>query len=157
MAVLGGASAFVESTLAQIYKERDGDSYKGGPAYYIEKALHARWLGIIFAISLIMTFAFGFNGLQAYNIVSAFQYYVPDFEHSNIPLLLYIVVSVESKSQNIYSLFVLFSFTDHFAVKMRSYHCLPSETKLISKTYRPNHQKSVILTFQSSPHATFIP
>lgn len=94
MAVLGGASAFVESTLAQIYKERDGDSYKGGPAYYIEKALHARWLGIIFAISLIMTFAFGFNGLQAYNIVSAFQYYVPDFEHSNIPIAIGIILCV---------------------------------------------------------------
>ena len=39
----------------------------GGPAYYIEKALHARWLGIVFAISLIVTFAFGFNGLQSYN------------------------------------------------------------------------------------------
>ena len=38
----------------------------GGPAYYIEKALHARWLGIVFAISLIVTFAFGFNGLQSH-------------------------------------------------------------------------------------------
>ena len=60
MAVLGSASAFVESTLAQIYKKKEGDSFKGGPAYYIERALHARWLGIIFAISLIATFAFGF-------------------------------------------------------------------------------------------------
>ena len=52
------------------------------------------WLGIVFAISLIMTFAFGFNGLQAYNIVSAFQYYVPDFEHSNIPLAIGIILCV---------------------------------------------------------------
>ena len=94
MAVLGVASAFVESTLAQIYKEKDGNSYKGGPAYYIEKALHARWLGIVFAVSLIATFAFGFNGLQAYNIVSAFQYYVPDFEHSGIPLAVGIILCV---------------------------------------------------------------
>ena len=75
MAVLGASSAFIESTLAQIYKKKDGDSFKGGPAYYIERALNARWLGIIFAISLIATFAFGFNGLQAYNIVSAFEVY----------------------------------------------------------------------------------
>ena len=87
MAILGSASAFVESTLAQIYKEKDGDSFKGGPAYYIEKALHARWLGIVFAISLIATFAFGFNGLQAYNIVSAFAYYVPNFAGSKVPIV----------------------------------------------------------------------
>ena len=53
IAIIGGASAFVESTLAQIYKERDGDQFIGGPAYYIEKALHKRWLGILFAILLI--------------------------------------------------------------------------------------------------------
>ena len=75
MAVLGSASAFVESTLAQIYKKRDGSSFKGGPAYYIERALNARWLGIIFALSLIATFAFGFNGLQAFNIVDSFTAY----------------------------------------------------------------------------------
>ena len=86
MAVLGSASAFVESTLAQIYKKKEGDSFKGGPAYYIERALNARWLGIIFAISLIATFAFGFNGLQAYNIVSAFSVYTPDIEHIGLIL-----------------------------------------------------------------------
>lgn len=75
MAVIGAASAFIESTLAQIYKKKDGSSFKGGPAYYIERALNARWLGIIFALSLIATFAFGFNGLQAYNIVSSFDAY----------------------------------------------------------------------------------
>ncbi len=75
MAVLGSSSAFIESTLAQIYKKKEGDSFKGGPAYYIERALNARWLGVIFAISLIATFAFGFNGLQAYNIVSSFEVY----------------------------------------------------------------------------------
>ena len=76
MAVLGSASAFVESTLAQIYKKKDGNVFKGGPAYYIERALNARWLGIIFAVSLVATFAFGFNGLQAFNIVSSFSAYV---------------------------------------------------------------------------------
>ncbi|MCR5746414.1 MAG: alanine:cation symporter family protein [Lachnospiraceae bacterium] len=89
MAVLGAASAFVESTLAQIYKTGDGKGgYKGGPAYYIERALHSRLLGIVFAVSLIATFAFGFNGLQAYNIVSTMEYYVPDLYNSPVPLVI---------------------------------------------------------------------
>ena len=88
MAILGAASAFVESTLAQIYKTKEQDgTYKGGPAYYIERALHARWLGVIFSISLIATFAFGFNGLQAYNIISTLEYYIPDLQGSPVPLV----------------------------------------------------------------------
>lgn len=75
IALLGAASAFVESTLAQIYKEKDGDVFRGGPAYYMEKALQKRWLGIVFAILLIACFSFGFNALQAYNVSSAFAYY----------------------------------------------------------------------------------
>ena len=56
-ALVGGASAFVESTLAQVYKRSDGEHrYKGGPAYYIETALKSRALGVIFAISLILCF-----------------------------------------------------------------------------------------------------
>ena len=94
MAILGSASAFVESTLAQIYKKKEGDSFKGGPAYYIERALGARWLGIIFAISLIATFAFGFNGLQAYNIVSSFSVYTPDIEHSILPTAIGIILAI---------------------------------------------------------------
>ena len=65
MAIVGAASAFIESTLAQIYKQKDGEIFKGGPAYYIERAMKARWLGVIFAVLLILTFAFGFNGLHA--------------------------------------------------------------------------------------------
>jgi len=88
MAILGAASAFVESTLAQIYKVQEEDgSYKGGPAYYIERALGARWLGVVFAFSLIATFAFGFNGLQAYNIVSTMEYYFPNLHNSPVPLV----------------------------------------------------------------------
>lgn len=96
MAVIGGASAFIESTLAQVYKERDGKIFKGGPAYYIQRALGARWLGIIFSILLILTFAFGFNGLQAYNISSAFEYYVTNFEDSNVPLIIGIILGVSA-------------------------------------------------------------
>ena len=73
-AVLGGASAFVESTLAQIYKKRnpDGSSY-GGPSYYIQEALRQRWLGVIFAIVLILTYAVGYNMLAAYNTQDTFS------------------------------------------------------------------------------------
>ena len=94
MAILGSASAFIESTLAQIYKKKEGESFKGGPAYYIERALHARWLGIIFAISLIATFAFGFNGLQAYNIVSAFDVYVEDLQSSILPTVIGVILAL---------------------------------------------------------------
>lgn len=75
IAVLGSASAFVESTLAQVYKVKHGEEFRGGPSYYIQKALGQRWLGIIFSISLIACFAYGFNTLQANNIVSALSYY----------------------------------------------------------------------------------
>ena len=58
IAIIGGATAFIESTLAQVYKRRNalGHSY-GGPAYYIETAMHNRGLGVLFALSLILTYA----------------------------------------------------------------------------------------------------
>ncbi|MDO4280747.1 MAG: alanine/glycine:cation symporter family protein [Peptococcaceae bacterium] len=94
MAIIGGASAFAESTLAQVYKERDGAIFKGGPAYYIRKAMGKNWLGMVFAVLLIITFAYGFNGLQAYNIVSAFEYYSSDWQHSSVPVYLGIILTV---------------------------------------------------------------
>lgn len=93
MCIIGSASAFIESTLAQVYKEKDGTVFKGGPAYYIQRALGQRWLGIIFAILLILTFAFGFNGLQSFNISSAFEYYVTDFSNSNVPFIIGIILA----------------------------------------------------------------
>ena len=76
IAIVGGASAFVESTLAQIYKRRDpeGNSY-GGPAYYIEAALHNRGLATLFALSMLFTYAGGFNMLASYNLQSTFSAY----------------------------------------------------------------------------------
>ncbi|MBE6996351.1 MAG: alanine:cation symporter family protein [Ruminococcaceae bacterium] len=73
IAVFGGASAFVESTLAQIYKRRnpDGSSY-GGPSYYMETALRQRWLGVLFALFVILTYAVGYNALASYNLQSTF-------------------------------------------------------------------------------------
>lgn len=62
MAFFGGASAFAESTLAQIYKSKDGNGFKGGPAYYITKALGMKRIGTLFAKILILTYAYGFNG-----------------------------------------------------------------------------------------------
>ena len=74
IAIIGSASAFVESTLAQIYKKKgeDGRCY-GGPAYYIEAALHSRPLAIAFCIAMILTYAFGFNMLASYNLQSTFS------------------------------------------------------------------------------------
>ena len=76
IALVGGASAFVESTLAQIYKKRDpeGGSY-GGPSYYIQAALKSRWLGVLFAVALIATYAGGFNMLCSFNLISSFTSY----------------------------------------------------------------------------------
>lgn len=81
IALIGGASAFIESTLAQIYKKRgaDGVSY-GGPSYYIENALGSRGLGVLFAIALIATYAVGFNMLASFNLQDSFRvydFYVP--------------------------------------------------------------------------------
>ncbi|QEJ95469.1 alanine:cation symporter family protein [Treponema phagedenis] len=83
VAIVGGSSAFIESTLAQIYKKRDenGGSY-GGPSYYIETALKSRALGIVFAVSLILTYAVGFNMLAAYNLQTSFQLY--EFYNPNV-------------------------------------------------------------------------
>lgn len=86
MAVVGGASAFVESTLAQVYKVRDGDGFRGGPAYYISRALGKRWLGCVFSVLLIACFAYGFNGLQTYNISTALSRYIPGYADSRWPM-----------------------------------------------------------------------
>jgi len=72
IALIGGASAFIESTLAQIYKKKGKDGSYGGPSYYIEAALHSRPLAILFAICLILTYGAGFNMLASYNLQSTF-------------------------------------------------------------------------------------
>ncbi len=95
MALLGAASAFVESTLAQIWKVRGKDGeFRGGPAYYIEQALGKRWVGIVFAVLLIVCYAYGFNGLQAYNMASALEYYIPDYATNGTAVALGVVLIV---------------------------------------------------------------
>ena len=73
IALLGGATSLVENTLAQVYKERDGEGFRGGPAYYIEKALGYKALGKFFSIIVLLTFAFAFNTIQANTIAQAFE------------------------------------------------------------------------------------
>ncbi len=71
IAILGMATAFIESTLAQVYKVKDGDTFRGGPAYYIEKALGHRKLGIVFSILLTLSFGFIFNAVQSNTIATS--------------------------------------------------------------------------------------
>ena len=75
IAVIGAASAFVESTLAQIYKRKGPDGCYGGPSYYIEGALKCRPLAIVFSVLLILTYGVGFNMLASYNLQSTFSTY----------------------------------------------------------------------------------
>lgn len=75
IAIIGCGSAFAETTLAQIYKKRGPDGSYGGPAYYIEAALHSRPLALIFSVFLVLTYGFGFNMLASYNLQSTFSEY----------------------------------------------------------------------------------
>ncbi len=72
IAMLGMATSFAESTLAQLYKTKDDDgNYRGGPAYYMEKGLGMRWMGVLFSIFLIIAFGLVFNAVQANSIANA--------------------------------------------------------------------------------------
>lgn len=94
MCIIGAASAFLESTLAQIYKRKDNDgACYGGPAYYIEKALHARWLAMIFCVFLIATYAVGFNLLCSYNLQSTFAVY-SFYDKATTPVIVGAVLAV---------------------------------------------------------------
>ncbi|MGM9944543.1 MAG: alanine/glycine:cation symporter family protein [Lysinibacillus sp.] len=74
IALIGSASSFIESTLAQVYKVPEkGGLFRGGPAYYMEKGLKKRWMGIIFAIAITLCFGFIFNAVQANTISIAFN------------------------------------------------------------------------------------
>lgn len=74
IAIIGSASSYVESTLAQIYKIKDGKGgYRGGPAYYMELGLRKRWMGALFAVLITLSFGLVFNALQANTITIAFE------------------------------------------------------------------------------------
>lgn len=93
MAVIGGASAFIESTLAQVYKVKDKEEFRGGPSYYMEKALGKRWLGILFSVLLIICFAYGFNGLQSFNMSSSLEYYIPGYSDTVYPMIVGLILA----------------------------------------------------------------
>ena len=82
IAIIGSASALIESTLAQIYKKKGPDGCFGGPAYYIETALRCRPLAVVFSVFLIFTYGVGFNMLASYNLQSTFSSY--GFYHENV-------------------------------------------------------------------------
>ena len=92
-AFFGGASAFVESTLAQIYKKNDGEGGSmGGPAFYMRDALGQRWLGVIFSIFIIFTYMVGYNMLAAYNLQSTFAAF--SWYGSGTPFIIGIILCV---------------------------------------------------------------
>jgi AGCS family alanine or glycine:cation symporter len=73
IALIGSATAFVESTLAQLYKRKHRDSFIGGPAYYIERGLHCRWMAVLFAVLITCQFGLSNNSIQANTICSAME------------------------------------------------------------------------------------
>ena len=73
IALLGSSSAFVESSLAQLFKIRGKHSYIGGPAYYMERGLKKRWMGILFAVLITITFGFAFNSVQSNTMSAALE------------------------------------------------------------------------------------
>jgi len=119
MAFLGSASAFIESTLAQIYKTKDVFGFKGGPAYYIKNGLGIKWLASLFAIILIITYAYGFNGLQSYTMTSAFEIYYDkagsnvSFAQSGLPIGIGLILTAFAA--------VMFFSKSHIIGKVSSY------------------------------------
>ncbi len=93
IAIIGSASALIESTLAQIYKKRGPDGCYGGPAYYIEKGIKSKPVAIIFAFFLILTYGLGFNMLASYNLQSTFSVY-SFYNENTTPWIIGIIVAV---------------------------------------------------------------
>jgi AGCS family alanine or glycine:cation symporter len=71
IALVGSATAFVESTLAQLFKQKHKDSFIGGPAYYIQRGLHQRWMAVTFAVLITLQFGLSNNSIQANTICGA--------------------------------------------------------------------------------------
>lgn len=92
IAIIGAASAFIESTLAQIYKKKGVDGSYGGPAYYIEAALKSRPLAIVFSVLLIVTYGVGFNMLASYNLQSTFSGY-SFYNESTSPFIIGLILA----------------------------------------------------------------
>ncbi len=93
IALIGAGSAFVESTLAQIFKKRGKNGFYGGPAYYIEKGINSRTLAVIFSVVLIITYGLGFNMLASYNLQSSFSTY-SFYNPSVTPYIIGVVIAL---------------------------------------------------------------
>lgn len=91
IALMGSATAFVESTLAQLFKKKAGDSYIGGPAYYISQGLHKPWLSALFAVLISVTFGLSYNSIQSNTICDAMH-----FAFGADPLIVGIILAILS-------------------------------------------------------------
>lgn len=92
IAFFGSASAYVEAALAQVYKQKDGGEFRGGPAYYIEKGLGVKWYAVLFAVVTIISTGLLLPGVQSNAVSStlsnAFNFTNPVFEIGNIEFTL---------------------------------------------------------------------
>ena len=92
-AIFGGANAFIESTLAQIYKKKaDDGTYYGGPSYYMQNALGQRWLGVLFSVLIIFTYAVGYNMLAAFNLQSTFETF-KFYNEKSTPMIIGVILA----------------------------------------------------------------
>ncbi|CRK80771.1 sodium/alanine symporter [Neobacillus massiliamazoniensis] len=73
IAVISSASSFIESTLAQVYKVKDKNGFRGGPSYYMQKGLNKRWMGVLFSILITVSFGLIFNSVQSNTVTLAFE------------------------------------------------------------------------------------
>lgn len=73
ISIISSASSFIESTLAQVYKVKDKDGFRGGPSYYMEKGLNKRWMGVLFSILITISFGLVFNSVQSNTVSIAFE------------------------------------------------------------------------------------
>lgn len=73
IAIISSASSFIESTLAQVYKVKDKNGFRGGPSYYMQKGLNKRWMGVLFSILITVSFGLIFNSVQSNTVTLAFE------------------------------------------------------------------------------------
>lgn len=143
IAMLGMATAMVESTLAQVYKTRDAEGqFRGGPAYYMEKGLGQRWMGVLFSIFLIIAFGLVFNAVQANTITGAMEVV---FNISPLYMGIFLVISsafvivgglrkVAKVSEIIVPVMALAYILIAFVVVMMNIEKLPAVFELIIKS-----------------------
>ena len=148
IALIGSSTAFVESTLAQLFKIRSKESFIGGPAYYIQKGLHNRWMACLFAILMILTFGLSYNSIQSNTICSA-MYEAFDIPHSLsgavlVLLSLIIVFGGIQRIAKVSSVIVPFMAIGYFilalVVIILNYNLIPHVFKLIIDSAFGIHQ-----------------